>query len=132
MPSYESVCLKCGKYHTYVARMSNCHDTPECCGVKTDKRILTPPMGIMDYQPWEAYESPASGKLITSKAERARDFKETSTRPWEGIETEKQEAERQKAYIAEKEDAVLDATVRQAWANLSPKKKAQALKESGA
>lgn len=132
MPEYESVCLKCGKYHTYIARMSDSHNTPDCCGVKTDKRILTAPMGIMDYQPWEAYESPASGKMITSKAERAKDFKATGTRPWEGLETEKQEAARQKAYTEADEDKKLDATVRQAWANLSPTKKAQALKEAGA
>lgn len=128
MPEYESVCLKCGKYHTYIARMKDAFDTPDCCGVKTDKRILTAPMGVMDYQPWEAYESPASGKMITSKAERAKDFKATGTRPWEGIETEKQEAQRQKAYIEADDDAKLDKTVRQAWASLSPQKKALALK----
>lgn len=86
----------------------------------------------MDYQPWEAYESPASGKMITSKAEREKDFKATGSRPWEGKEQEQKEVARQKAYEEAKNDEVLDKTVRQAWANLSPTKKAQALKESGA
>lgn len=130
MPEYESVCLKCGKYHTYIARMSDSHNTPECCGVKTDKRILTAPMGIMDYQPWQPYESPASGKIITSKRERKEDFARTGTRPWEGREQEEKEAARHKAYEEEKADILLDKTVREAWANLSPSKKAQALKEA--
>ena len=132
MPTYESVCLKCGKYHSYIARMKDAFNTPLCCNVKTDKRILTAPMGIMDYQPWERYESPASGKLITSKAERAKDFKATGTRPWEGMETEKQESDRHKGYEEAKEDKLLDATARKVWADLSPTKKALALKESGA
>jgi predicted nucleic acid-binding Zn ribbon protein len=130
MPTYESVCLKCGKYHTYTTQMRFSHETPECCGQKTDKRILTAPMGVMDYQPWEAYESPASGKMITSKADRAKDFKATGTRPWEGREQEEKEAARLKAYDEQKMDAELDKTVRQAWASLSPAKKAQALAEA--
>lgn len=128
MPKYEAVCLKCGAYHEYITTVSDRNNTPDCCGVATTKSILSAPMGVMDYQPWEAYESPASGKVITSKADRAKDFKATGTRPWEGMETEKQEAARQKAYVEAKEDDSLDKTVRQAWASLSPQKKAMALK----
>ena len=131
MPTYESACLKCGAYHTYIARMKDAFETPVCCGVKTDKRIFTAPHGIMDYQPWDAYESPASGKMITSKAQRTEDFKTTNTRPWEGMEVEKQEATRIKGYESAQEDKALDVTARQVWANLSPAKKALALKESG-
>ena len=130
MPEYEAVCLTCGKYHTYIARMKDAFDTPLCCNVKTDKRILTAPMGIMDYQPWERYESPSSGKLITSKAERNADFKATNSRPWEGIEQEEKEVARNKAYEDDKMDKKVDSSVRQAWANLSPAKKAMALKEA--
>lgn len=132
MPEYESVCLKCGQYHTYIAQMRHCFDTPECCGIKTDKRILTAPMGVMDYPPWQPYESPASGKIITSKAERRDDFKATGTRPWEGKEQEEKEVDRQKAYADKEMDDKLDKTVRESWAALSPTKKALALKQSGA
>lgn len=85
-------------------------------------------MGVMDFQPWQPYESPASGKWITSKAERREDFKQTKTREWAGMDDERKEAAQQKAYKDAEEDAKLDATVRKAWAGLSPQKKAMALK----
>lgn len=95
-----------------------------CCGEKTDKRILSSPAGIVDIP---AYQSPASGKWITSRAERREDFKRTQTREWEGMDSEKREAERQKKYQEEAQDKALDHTVRQAWADLPPSKKAKAL-----
>lgn len=124
MPVYEAVCLSCGKLHDYIRRAADCRDTPECCGVKTDKRILSAPMGQVDIP---AYQSPASGKWITSRTERREDFKRTGCREWEGIETERQEAAKRVAREDAKEDAALDATVRTAWAALSPSKKAAAL-----
>ena len=124
MPVYESVCLKCGKYHEYIRTVSNCLDTPECCGEKTDKRILSAPMGIVDIP---AYESPATGKWITSRSERKEDLKRSGCREWEGMENEKQEAERRKQYEEAAQDKALDHSVRQAWADLPPSKKAEAL-----
>jgi len=124
MPVYESVCLKCGKYHEYIRTVSNCLDTPECCGEKTDKRILSAPMGIVDIP---AYESPATGKWITSRSERKEDLKRSGCREWEGMETEKQEAARRKQYEEAAQDKALDHSVRQAWADLPPSKKAEAL-----
>jgi hypothetical protein len=124
MPHYESSCDQCGAYHTYYARVVDCLTTPECCGLKTVKRIFSAPAGVMDIP---AYESPASGKWITSRAERREDFKRTNTREWEGMANERQESERKKQYEEVKEDQSLEKTVRQAWANLSPSKKAQAL-----
>ncbi len=131
MPIYESVCLKCGKYHEYYRKADDCLNTPECCGEKTDKRILTAPMAQFDIPNWEAYESPATGKLITSKAERRADMKASCCRDWEGMESEKKEAARKKEYESLAEDNKLDKVVRTAWAQLSPEKKALALKEAG-
>lgn len=124
MPIYESQCLACGKQHEYVRTMAHSHDTPLCCGVPTDKRIFSAPNGIVDIP---AYESPATGKWITSRAERREDFKRSGCREWEGLEAEKKEAERQRKYEEEKQEAALDATVRKAWAQLPPSKKAAAL-----
>lgn len=121
---YESECLCCGKRHEYVRSVAQYLDTPECCGQRTEKRIYSAPMGIVDIP---AYESPASGKWITSRAERREDFKRTGTRPWEGKEQEQKEAARQKAYDEAKADAALDHTVRKAWQELPDSKKAQAL-----
>lgn len=84
-------------------------------------------MGIVDIP---AYQSPASGMWITSRAERREDFKRTGCREWEGLETEKKEAERQRRYEERRRDEALEKTVREAWANLSPSKKAMALKEA--
>lgn len=131
MPIYEAICLHCGKYHEYIRPVDQCLETPECCGAKTDKRILTKPMAAMDMQPWEAFESPATGKIITSKKERAADMRASGCRDWEGMESEKQHAQRLKQYQEEEDDKKLDAVVRTAWAQLSPAKKAQALAEAG-
>lgn len=126
MPIYQAVCMKCSKYHEYIRPSKDCRDTPECCGVATDKRILSAPMAQIDFP---AYESPASGKMITSRNERREDMARTGSRPWEGMESEKRQAARNKAEEESKQDAVLDHTVRTAWAALPPSKKAQALAE---
>jgi len=127
MPVFEAVCLKCGKYHEYIRPVSQYLDTPECCGAKTDKRLLSAPMMRADIQPWDAYQSPATGKMITSYAQRRADMKAAGCRDWEGMANEKQHAQRQKQYAEAEQDAKLDTTVRTAWAQLSPEKKAAAL-----
>lgn len=127
MPIYEALCLTCGKYHEYICHSSKCYDTPICCGVATDKRILTPPLTTFDIAPWDAYVSPATGKMVTSKAERREDMKASGCRDWEGMESEKRMAARAKQYDEEKVDKKLDASVRTALANLSPKQKATVL-----
>ena len=116
--------MKCGVLHEYIRSVAECRNTPICCGLPSEKRILSSPMGIVDIQ---AYESPASGKWITSRSERREDFKRTGTRPWEGIKDERAEAAKQKKYAEEKFDAALDKTVRTAYAQLSPSKKAALL-----
>ena len=83
-----------------------------------------------DIAPWDAYESPATGKLITSYAERREDMKASGCRDWEGQDTERREAGKRKAEDEAKLDASIDATVRSAWANLSPSKKAAALAQA--
>lgn len=99
-------------------------DTPVCCGTPTDKRIFSAPSGIVDIP---AYESPATGKWITSRSERREDLKRAGCREWEGMDSERKEAARQKQYLEEKQDKALDETVRKAWAQLPPSKKAAAL-----
>ena len=130
MPTYNAVCLKCGALHEYIRPHSQYLDTPDCCGVKTDKRILSAPMAKFDIAPWDAYVSPATGKMINSYSQRRDDMKASGCRDWEGRESEERQAHRNKMYQEQKEDASLDKTVRQAWANLSPEKRAMALKES--
>lgn len=78
---------------------------------------------ILDLQPWEAYESPASGKLITSRKERREDMARTNSRPWEGLAVEKQEADRQRAYQEQRNDARLHEAVARSFYQLDPKKR---------
>ena len=123
---YESICLQCGKYHEYVRSISNCFDTPLCCGVKTDKRIMTASYAVNVDIP--AYQSPATNKWITSRKERNEDLKRSGCRPWEGLETEKQEAAKVKQEADAHLDKEIDKTVRTAWANLPANKKAEVLR----
>lgn len=124
---YEAVCLKCGKYHTYWRKVADYMDTPECCGAKTEKRILSSPMARMDMQPWDAYESPATGKMITSYAQRREDMKAAGCRDYEGRESEERHAARQKKLAEDEAEKKLDDAVRGAWSQLTPEKKAAAI-----
>lgn len=124
---YESACLNCGTYHTYIRKVADYLDTPECCGVKTDKRLFTAPMMRADIAPWDAFVSPATGKTISSYAQRREDMKASGCRDYEGRKSESENAARLKGYEDAELDAKLDTTVRQAWANLSPQTKAAAL-----
>ena len=78
---------------------------------------------MLDIQPWAAYESPASGRMITSRKERRDDMARTNSRPWEGLAVEKQEAARQRAYQEQKSDAKLHEAVSRSFYQLDPKKR---------
>lgn len=119
MPIFESECLQCGRRHDYIRPVAQCHDTPTCCGEPTAKRIFSAPAGFPDIP---AYESPASGRMITSRAERREDFKRTGTREWEGLEAEKSEAERQRRYAEQELDKRVERTIGETLAALPPSK----------
>ena len=127
MPTYEAICPKCGAYHEYVRQVSQYLDTPQCCGQQTEKRLFSAPMMRADIAPWDTYESPATGKRITSYTERREDMKASGCRDWEGRASEDANAKKQQAYNDESMDKKLDHTVRTLWANLPAEKKAQVL-----
>lgn len=124
---YESACLKCGAYHEYIRTVANMSDTPMCCGQKTDKRLFTAPMMRADIAPWDAFVSPATGKTISSYAQRREDMKASGCRDYEGRASESRHAERTKKYDEARLDESLEHSVRTAWAGLSAEKKAAAL-----
>lgn len=78
---------------------------------------------VLDVQPWDAYESPASGRMITSRKERREDMARTNSRPWEGLAVEKQEADRQRAYQEQRSDARLHEVVSRSFYQMDPKKR---------
>lgn len=128
MPLYEAMCHKCNKVHSYYAKISDRHDTPVCCGSKSDKVILTTCPVYGDIPNWDRYVSPASGKLITSRAERQADMKATGCREWEGFAQEKKAATKSRAEQVDKLADKLDKGVEQAWAQLPQEKKDVILK----
>lgn len=119
--------MKCGSYHEYIRSVSQRDDTPECCAQKTEKRLLSAPMMRADIAPWDAYESPATGKTISSYAQRREDMARAGCRDWEGMDAEKKQSQRLKQYQEQASDAKLDTAVRTAWAQLPPEKRAAAL-----
>jgi len=121
MPIYEASCPECGAYHTYYQAVNNCYETPFCdCGAKTEKGVFTAPMGIVDIP---AYQSPVTGRWINSRSQRAEDLKRNGCRPWEGMEQEKKEADRQKAYAEADEDKKLTRSAEIALAQMAPEKR---------
>ena len=66
------------------------------------------------------YESPIDGRIVHGRKGRREDFKRTGTRPWEGMEQERNEASRRKLYDEARQDSRLDAAVRTAYYQLTP------------
>lgn len=120
MPIYDAYCHKCKRTETYVRSVANCLDTPECCGEKMAKVILSAPMGYVHNI---AYTSPIDGRPITTKQQRADDLARSGSRPWEGLDQEKKEAARKKAYQEQKEDAKIEKVVSEAYYSLAPEKR---------
>jgi hypothetical protein len=66
------------------------------------------------------YESPIDGRIVHGRKGRREDLRRNGCRPWEGMETEKKEAARARAYDEAKADARLDAAARRAYYQLPP------------
>jgi hypothetical protein len=124
MPLYESECKICGKRHEYAAPVSLYRVTPSCCGEPTVKRVFTSPYTVMDIAPWEPYQSPSTGKWITSKRERRADLKQSGCREWEGIGSEARQAARNRQYEEEARDQKLEQAAIKAYKDLPESKKA--------
>lgn len=66
------------------------------------------------------YESPVDGRVVHGRAGRREDLRRHGCRPWEGMEAERAEATRQRAYDAQRAEHSLDRAARVAFAQLSP------------
>lgn len=119
MPLYDYICRECGEVREVFAHHTDA--PPECHGPMT--RMLSAPSLSPDIANWDAYVSPASGKLITSKAQRREDMARTNSRPWEGMASEQQEAKRRKAYMEQKQDAQLHEAASRAFYQLPEQKR---------
>lgn len=126
MPVYEARCNICNSVQDYYRPVADCMNTPECCGQKTQKVILTPSMGIVDIP---AYVSPVSGKMINSRSERREDLKRSNCREWEGMDQEVKVAQERKRIEEKAEDKKLEQAAVAAWNQLAPEKR-QALESA--
>ena len=123
---YEAKCHECGKIHEYVRKAKDYLDTPTCCGVRTEKVILTAPMGYCENI---HYQSPITGRPITTKQARIEDLRANNCRPWEGL-TEERKVAQERVKAEEKAfDAKLEQTIAGVY-NALPSEKKQALEAS--
>jgi hypothetical protein len=122
VPVYEARCNVCGKVQEYFQTVVNCLQTPECCGVASEKVILSAPMG---YVQEIHYTSPIDGRPITTKQARLDDMARNNCRPWEGMEQEKKEAQRRVEYADQKLDKTLDKAIGETLAAMPSEKKAE-------
>lgn len=95
--------------------------------IEVTKDYVQEPVAPAIFGDIEPYESPASGKMIEGRAQRREDFKATNTRPFEGIEQERKEAARRRAYEEARHEKKLDESVGRAFYSLSPEKRRQLL-----
>lgn len=104
MPIYEFLCTKGHKFDRFL-KLSDYEQPQICkCGEQSIKQLSTPAFSI-DATNFTAYQSPASGKWITSKKERRDDMKETGCVDYEPS----LKVEQEKRYASE--DAALDKKI---------------------
>lgn len=109
-------CAKCGRREEDFRPVEQRHDGPRCCR-RPMFIVICPAQVQVDFP---AYVSPASGRRITTRAERRADLKATNSRPWEGLEVEKKEAARRKAEAEAKLDRKVEETARTLYHQLPP------------
>lgn len=69
------------------------------------------------------YVSPVTGLWVEGRKQRREDLKRAGCRPWEGMDQESKEADRQQTYREQKSDQRLDHAIRSAYYQLSPEKR---------
>lgn len=78
MPLYSYKCEKCGTEQDAIRKIADLEDSPLCCGQKT-KQVIVAPMinsNFLGSTKNPGYESPMSGKYITTKKQRNDEMKE--------------------------------------------------------
>jgi len=118
MPIYSIMCSECGHRDTMFRKIANMYDVPEHCG-KPMIRLIDAPAVQTDIPP---YQSPIDGRWIDSKTARREDLKRSGCRPWEGMESEKKEAQRRAEYIDTKYNEGLEGAIMHTFNNMSAEK----------
>lgn len=61
------------------------------------------------------YVSPVTGKLVSGRRQRREDLLRTNSRPWEGMDSERREAQRRVAYAEQKSEERLERGIREIY-----------------
>ena len=119
-PLYDYECAKGHKFDRFLSLKD--YKQPQKCECGEDaQKMLTPTMINCDMPNWERYESPASGKLITSYKDRDRDMKEHGCVDYDpGIKEENKQRVKAKDLEIEKQ---IDDTVEREFENMPSAKK---------
>ena len=86
--------------------------------VSTDYR--QPRVGPDIWNDTPDYVSPVSGLVVSGRKQRREDLRRTGSRPWEGMEQERKEAERRLQYADERSDRRLEDAAQRAFHQLDP------------
>lgn len=106
MPLYTAQCHVCGEKQTYMKRVDDRYDTPDCCGVQTTKAIDLVEVGAMVFTEHKGFHMPdgkhgGKGTFIGSGQEYKKYLKDNNKMPSHEAHAE---AERQRKYKTEAAD----------------------------
>ena len=120
MPIYSYKCTEDHEFERFL-KLADYKEPQTCdCGANSQK-LIKPTMVNFDMQNWDRYESPCSGKLITSYKERERDMKEHGCVDYDpGV---REDAERAQKSEDVKMDKAIDHTVEEAFEKMPVRKK---------
>jgi len=86
--------------------------------VEIDPNHHPEPRGPLVVGDLPGYQSPVTGLWVEGRKQRREDLKRTNSRPWEGFESERKEADRRLAYADQKHDARLEHGVREVYRHM--------------
>lgn len=125
MPTYTYQCLECSTKVEAFRKMVDYLDCPICkeCDSNTKKIPNVCNIGAHSSKVHDSYESPVTGKIITSERQRRYDMESNGCRPWEGIKQEKIEVARKRKYNDEKLDTAVNESLNKQIAQMDSKKR---------
>ena len=111
MPIYDYECQNGHRFDRFL-KLKDYRDPQVCeCGSKS-KRVIMPTMINCDIPPWEYFESPVSGKPITSYKERKKDMIEHGCVDYEPLQKQvTNHMNTQERQLEKKVDDFVDKTI---------------------
>ena len=115
MPMYTTRCGECGRTQTIFRHVATRDaELPTCHGVMA--RIVEAPAVQADLP---GYQSPIDGRWIEGRAARNEDLKRNNCRPWEGIATERAEANKRVAEADAQFESAIEKGIAETYNGMS-------------